>query len=94
MKVLVYRWDIFPYDDIINELKEQGHIVDVLAFPVKSHIKDEAFEEKLAGYLEHGGYNAVFSINYYTTISNVCHKYKIKYTYYSQCSIFFSIYFQ
>ena len=45
MKVLVYRWDIFPYDDIINELKEQGHIVDVLAFPVKSHIKDEAFEE-------------------------------------------------
>ena len=21
MKVLVYRWDIFPYDDIINELK-------------------------------------------------------------------------
>lgn len=79
MKVLVYRWDIFPYDDIINELKEQGHIVDVLAFPVKSHIKDEAFEEKLAGYLEHGGYNAVFSINYYTTISNVCHKYKIKY---------------
>lgn len=79
MKVLVYRWDIFPYDDIINELKKQGHIVDVLAFPVKSHIKDEAFEEKLAGYLEHGGYNAVFSINYYTTISNVCHKYKIKY---------------
>ena len=22
MKVLVYRWDIFPYDDIINELKD------------------------------------------------------------------------
>ena len=39
MKVLVYRWDIFPYDDIINELKEQGHIVDVLAFPVKAILK-------------------------------------------------------
>jgi len=79
MKVLVYRWDIFPYDDIIDELKEQGHAVDVLAFPVKSHIKDEAFEEKLAGYLEQGRYNAVFSVNYFTTISNVCHRYKIQY---------------
>ena len=64
MKVLVYRWDIFHYDDIINELKEQGHIVDVLAFPLKSHIRDKAFEERLAGYLENGGYNAVFSIKY------------------------------
>lgn len=79
MNILVYRWDIFPYDDIINELKEQGHLVDVLAFPVVSHIKDALFEEKLAEYIKTGKYDVVFSVNYFTTISNVCHQYKIHY---------------
>lgn len=79
MKILVYKWDIFPYNDIIDELKKQGHSADVLAFPVKNHIKDSAFEKKLAEYLETGSYNAVFSVNYFTVISNTCHKYGIPY---------------
>ncbi len=79
MRILVYKWDIFPYNDIINELKEQGHFTDVLAFPVKNHIQDAAFENKLAQYLEKGSYNAVFSVNYFTVISNICHKYGIPY---------------
>lgn len=79
MKILVYKWDIFPYNDIIDELKEQGHSTDVLAFPIKNHIKDSAFEKKLAEYLENGSYDAVFSVNYFTVISNTCHKYGIPY---------------
>lgn len=79
MKILIYKWDIFLYNDIIDELKEQGHFTDVLAFPVKNHIKDTAFEEKLSGCLENGSYNAVFSVNYFTAISNVCLKYKTRY---------------
>lgn len=79
MKVLVYKWDIFPYNDIINELKEQGHSVDVLAFPITNHIKDIVFEAELAKYLETGSYNAVFSVNYFTVISNICHKYHVHY---------------
>ena len=46
--------------------------MDVLAFPVKNHIQDSAFEKKLAEYLENGSYNAVFSVNYFTVISNTC----------------------
>ncbi|MCI9079979.1 MAG: glycosyltransferase [Lachnospiraceae bacterium] len=79
MNILVYKWDIFPYNDIINELKEQGHSTDVLAFPIKNHIQDTSFEHKLAEYLENGSYNAVFSVNYFTVISNTCHKYGIPY---------------
>ena len=79
MNILVYKWDIFPYNDIIDELKKQGHSMDVLAFPVKNHIQDSAFEKKLAEYLETGSYNAVFSVNYFTVISNTCHKYGIPY---------------
>lgn len=79
MHILVYRWDIFPYDDIINELNKQGHVTDVLAFPITNHIKDNNFEEKLAEYIISNSYDAVFSVNYFTTISNVCHKYNINY---------------
>jgi len=79
MKILVYKWDIFPYNDIIDGLKEQGHLVDVLAFPITSHIKDKPFEEKLAGYLQAGRYDAVFSVNYFTVISNICQQYNINY---------------
>lgn len=79
MKILVYKWDIFPYNDIIDELKKQGHSTDVLAFPVKNHLNDTAFEEKLSNCLENGGYNAVFSVNYFTVISNICLKYNIRY---------------
>ncbi len=79
MNILIYKWDIFPYNDIINELKEQGHLIDVLAFEVASHIKDVLFEEKLAEYIKTGKYDIVFSVNYFTTISNVCHKYQIQY---------------
>lgn len=52
MNILVYRWDIFPYSDIINELKEQGHIVDVLAFKLSSHIKDEILKKNLPSVLK------------------------------------------
>ncbi|MCX4326136.1 MAG: DUF3880 domain-containing protein [Lachnospiraceae bacterium] len=79
MKVLVYKWDIFPYNDIIDGLKEQGHYIDVLAFPITNHIKDPVFERELAKYLENGSYDAVFSVNYFTAISNVCHKYHTRY---------------
>lgn len=79
MKILVYKWDIFLYNDIIDELKEQGHFTDVLAFPVKNHLSDTAFEEKLSDCLETGSYNAVFSVNYFTVISNICLKYNIRY---------------
>ena len=72
MKILVYRWDIYPYDDIIQTLKEQGHLVDVLAFPISNHIKDRAFEKALRKKLN-THYDLVFSVNYYTYIC-ILHK--------------------
>ena len=79
MKVLVYKWDIFPYNDIIDGLKEQGHYIDVLAFPITNHIKDPVFERELAKYLENGSYDDVYSVNYFNAISNLCHKYNTRY---------------
>lgn len=78
MKILVYRWDIYPYDDIIQTLTKQGHLVDVLAFPISNHISDAPFEAALRQKLQNG-YDLVFSMNYYTVIAIVCEKYKLPY---------------
>ncbi len=79
MKILVYKWDIFPYDDIIDAMNKQGHDTDVLAFEIKNHVKDDDFNMILSKYLEDGNYDLVFSVNYFTTISNICHMFKIRY---------------
>lgn len=78
MKILVYRWDIYPYDDIIQTLIKQGHLVDVLAFPISNHINDAPFETALCQKLQNG-YDLVFSINYYTVIAIICEKFKLPY---------------
>ena len=76
MKILVYRWDIYPYDDIIQTLTKQGHLVDVLAFPISNHISDAPFEAALCQKLQNG-YDLIFSINYYTVLAIICEKYKL-----------------
>jgi len=71
VKILVYRWDMYPYDDIIQTLTEQGHLVDVLAFPISNHLKDRTFEKVFREKLS-AGYDLVFSVNYYAVIGTVC----------------------
>lgn len=77
--ILVYRWDIYPYDDIIQTWKEQGHHVDVPALSAKNHLQDEAFEQQLTQRLMQRSYHFVFSINYFANIARVCHSLHIPY---------------
>jgi spore maturation protein CgeB len=79
MKILVYRWDIYPYDDIIHTLKKQGHFVDVLAFPISNHISDSEFEPVFRSRLAEADYDCVFSVNYYAVIAVICAKHQIPY---------------
>lgn len=79
MRILVYRWDIYPYDDIIDTLKEQGHLVDVLAFPISNHINDRDFEPVLRAKLQETQYDLVFSVNYYAVIATICADYSLPY---------------
>lgn len=79
MKILVYRFDIYPYDDIIQTLKKQGHLVDVLAFPIVNHIKDDTFAAVFLPKLENADYDFVFSVNYYAVIGTICNSHGIPY---------------
>lgn len=79
MKILVYRWDIYPYDNIIKTLKKQGHQVDVLAFPISNHISDQNFTPILEEKLREDAYDLVFSVNYYAVIAGICYQENIRY---------------
>ncbi len=78
MKILLYRWEIYPYHDILNTLKKQGHQVDVLVFPLANQTENEAFtklfSEKMAQ-----PFDLVFSVNYFAAIGHLCHRYQIPY---------------
>ena len=41
MNILVCRWDIFVYPDILDTLKNQGHLFDVLDFSAIKMSDDE-----------------------------------------------------
>lgn len=79
MKILVYKWDIYSYDDIIQTLKKQGHQVDVLAFPIYNHMEDAAFEAVFHQKLKKTAYELVFSVNYYAVIAVICEQHKLPY---------------
>lgn len=79
MKILVYRWDIYPYDNIIDTLTRQGHQTDVLAFSVKSHIEDEDFSRVLEDKIKESGCELVFSVNFYAVIAKTCFRNNVRY---------------
>lgn len=107
MNILICRWDIFVYPDILDTLKNQGHLFDVLDFSaIKMSDDDIAFfskqlEDKIVSgcnlkkfnktisphsetaSISNPKYDAVFSVNYFSYIAKVCHKYSIRYISYN-----------
>lgn len=79
MNILIYKWDIFPYNDIIETLQNQGHHFDVLDFVLDNNSHNEEFEQLFSQKVLSCHYDAVFSINYFTIISDLCHRFHIKY---------------
>ena len=92
MNILICRWDIFPYPDILDTLKNKGHHYDVLDFSAIKISDDEIetfsniLEEKIKAKNSHSPneeYNAVFSVNYFSYISEVCYRMNIRYVCYN-----------
>lgn len=118
MNILICRWDIFVYPDILDTMKNEGHLCDVLDFSaIKMSDEDIAsfskvLEDKLCEknsdfYIanlsadnsplknlsplplsektsEKGTkYDAVFSVNFFSYIAEVCHRQNIRYICYN-----------
>lgn len=72
MKILVYRWKSYTYQDTIDVLKEMGHQVDEIYQKLMDYDVDEAFAEILRDKIVRNGYDIVFTSNYFGMISDVC----------------------
>lgn len=91
MNILICRWDIFVYPDILDTMKNEGHLCDVLDFSaIKMSDEDIAsfskvLEDKLCEKTseKETKYDAVFSVNFFSYIAEVCHRQNIRYICYN-----------
>ena len=82
MKILLYRWKVFNQEDITEALEKAGHTVtqmEAISFSRKSDTPEDKdkLEKELVDMF--GGYDAVFSVNYFIEVSNACEQLHIKY---------------
>ena len=80
-RIALYTWKVFNQEDIRDALEENGCIVDIYSEELR-------YTDKITGEVEHdcdrlcrdlSGYDAVFSLNFFSHLSNVCEKIGVKY---------------
>ena len=79
MKILIYRWKAYNYIDVIETFKRLGHTVEELAYHLDNYDEDEVFFELLRKRLCAGGYDFVFTMNYFGVVSDACESCGVRY---------------
>lgn len=76
MKLLIYEWNAFTYLDLFHALKEEKIDFRIARIDLdpKNVLEQDRFKEKLENMVEQGDYDAVFSINFFDCIAEVCHE--------------------
>ena len=73
-KALVYRWKAYNQRDVEEALQNAGIELTFFDFAYKSMDEDDIFEEKVVQSLREDAFDFVFSINYFTILSNACER--------------------
>lgn len=71
-KALVYRWKAYNQRDVEEALQNAGIELTFFDLAYKSMDEDDVFEEKVVRLLREDSFDFVFSINYFTILSNAC----------------------
>lgn len=77
MRILFYCWKAYNQSDIIAALRRRGHVTDMFEMELGNFEEDDNFTEKFTKKLFAGEntecvYDAVFSVNYFPIISDIC----------------------
>jgi len=94
MKILIYKWKAYNYEDIIHTFMRMGCDVEIIEQKLISYDEDEKFEEILFLKLNEKKYDFVFTVNYFALIANVCKKAITKYVSWSCDNPLISMYHQ
>lgn len=77
MRILFYCWKAYNQSDIITALRRRGHVADTFEMELGNFEVDDNFTEAFTKKLSAGEnvecvYDAVFSVNYFPIISDIC----------------------
>lgn len=75
MKLLYYTWNEWMKKDVVESLEDLGHRVEVVRKPAS---EDPAEEERISKRLR-GGFDAVFTMDYFPMLSRICNDLQIPY---------------
>ncbi len=78
-KALIYRWKAYNQRDVEEALQNAGIELAFFDLAYKSMDEDDAFEEKVIRFLREDAFDFVFSINYFTILSNACERAGVPY---------------
>lgn len=79
MKLLLYDACTFTLDDIMDVLKSHHVQCRYVLYRLTDIYQDDFFTFRMNRYLDEASYDAVFSINYYPILAEICHKRGIRY---------------
>lgn len=70
MKILLYRWIVFNQEDISAAFERQGHKVDMYEEPEES--RKQEYSPVFCDLVRE--YDAIFTVNYFPRLSNICQR--------------------
>lgn len=79
MKVLVYRWNVYHLEKIIDALKKLGCEISTKSAPKEKYDDDENFKNQVILDIKEESPDWVFTVNYYGTVSDGCEEMSVPY---------------
>lgn len=79
MKVLFYDMGAYNQKDIEVTLQKIGISCKSILYKLGNIYEDDYFVKKVTELLNEGCYSAVFSVNYYPVLADICYSFKIPY---------------
>jgi len=79
MNLFVLQWNAYTYTDILATFRQLGIHYHAENYYFKDKNNDPFFVDWFSGELRNTSYDAVFSVNYFPLVAEVCHQFNIKY---------------
>ena len=79
MNLFVLQWNAYTYTDILAAFHQLGIHYHAESYYFKDKNNDPFFVDWFSKHLSDAFYDAVFSVNYFPLVAEVCHHAKIKY---------------
>ncbi|SDB23571.1 CgeB family protein [Eubacterium oxidoreducens] len=79
MKILIYKWKAYNYKDITEGFRQLGHDISTFEYHFENYDEDPTFEQMLTKRLSEETFDAIFTVNYFAAIANVCHNMHVDY---------------